>query len=57
MTSSTGKRKLSVSHNAQYVNIEHHMKMFFLKNYTQNVVVKLVPQPFLNADHISGSAA
>ena len=27
--------------------IEYNMKTFFLKNHTQNVVEKLVPDPFL----------
>ena len=39
--------------------IEFKMRNIFLENYTQNVVEKLVPDPFLKnkIEHISGSMA
>ena len=34
--------------------IEYNMSNIFLKNDTQNVVVKLFPDSFLTNEHISG---
>ena len=41
----------------KFGQLEYNMRNFFLKNYTQNMVEKLLPDPFLKIriEHISRS--